>query len=788
MSTDGILLEANHTSLDFVGIKPQDVIGKPFWETPWWTHSPEMQQKLKDAIYDAAGGKTVRFEASHKDSNGLLHFVDFSLKPIKDETGKVVLLIPEGRDITEQKLVENVLRESEAKLSAMFESSRDAIGVAKKGTHIFANPSYLKLFGFEKNEQIIGTSILNSIAPSHRQFMLQNVEHRSDGEPAPTFYESRGLKTDGTEFDAEFNVSTYELNGEIYSLANIRDITERKHAERNLKISEEKFSKLFLSSPDAILLAELKSGKIVEVNSGFEKFSGYSRDELLGQLVLDLNMYSAEDRLKFISLLKVHGNFHDVEFKLKNKAGERLLVLASAELIQINEELHTITILHDITERRQAEQKIRESEERFRLILENMPILLNAFDENRNIIDWNKACEETTGYSADEVIGNTKVMGLLYPDPEYQEKVWNTSLDPTNKNNTFDLVAKNGETRTVEWFDTYLHLAIPGWDSWGMGLDITERMKAEKSLLESEERYRLLVENMPIGMVVSQNDVIVYVNSVLMQIMKVQNESDAIGKSIFDFISPEFWVKSKERREKLTESTPVADLAEFKLVGFDNTLVDVETLAVRILFNGSPAILNLLTDITERKLANEKLQESEKRYRDLSDLLPQTVFETDLNGMLTYVNKIGYDQFGYTQADFKNGLSAFNMLIPRDRELAMQNMKAVITGESSSTNEYTALKKDGSTFPVIIKTNAVIHNGIYTGLRGIIFDITEIRQAQETLRKSEEKYSRIVNTANEGIRIVDTDFIITYVNAQMAKMLGYMPDEMQKPANGKFYL
>jgi PAS domain S-box-containing protein len=140
-----------------------------------------------------------------------------------------------GKDITQRKRAEAELRASEAKLQAVFESSRDAIGVAKKGIHIFANPAYLELFGFENNEQIRGTSIIDSIAPSSRPQIMLNVQRRADGEPVPKFYEARGRKVDGAEFDAEFSVSTYELGGEIYSLATIRDITERKRTEEALR-------------------------------------------------------------------------------------------------------------------------------------------------------------------------------------------------------------------------------------------------------------------------------------------------------------------------------------------------------------------------------------------------------------------------------------------------------------------------------------------------------------------------------------------------------------------------
>ena len=106
LNPDGTVLEANQTALDFIGLSNADVIGKPFWEAPWWTHSPQLQQRVKDGIKAAAHGKLVRFEAEHIGKDGERIDIDFSLKPVLNEQGEVVLIIPEGRDITERKQAE----------------------------------------------------------------------------------------------------------------------------------------------------------------------------------------------------------------------------------------------------------------------------------------------------------------------------------------------------------------------------------------------------------------------------------------------------------------------------------------------------------------------------------------------------------------------------------------------------------------------------------------------------------------------------------------------------------
>jgi PAS domain S-box-containing protein len=110
MTTDGTLIEANRSALEFNGIEASSVLGKPFWATPWWAHSPDLQDKLRQAVKKVAQGEFIRFEATHTAKDGTLHYIDFSLKPVKDEAGKVIFLIPEGRDITERRQAEDEVR------------------------------------------------------------------------------------------------------------------------------------------------------------------------------------------------------------------------------------------------------------------------------------------------------------------------------------------------------------------------------------------------------------------------------------------------------------------------------------------------------------------------------------------------------------------------------------------------------------------------------------------------------------------------------------------------------
>ena len=155
MTIDGTLIEANKTALALAGIKESDVIGKPFWEAPWWTHSKEMQDRLRAAIKTVSEGGFARFEATHPGPDGSIHYVDFSLKPLKDEEGNVILMIPEGRDITDRRQVEEKLKQANIEWMDTFNSISDFIFILdKEHTIMKVNSSFLSALKLEEKDVI----------------------------------------------------------------------------------------------------------------------------------------------------------------------------------------------------------------------------------------------------------------------------------------------------------------------------------------------------------------------------------------------------------------------------------------------------------------------------------------------------------------------------------------------------------------------------------------------------------------------------------------------------------
>jgi PAS domain S-box-containing protein len=154
--------------------------------------------------------------------------------------------------------------------------------------------------------------------------------------------------------------------------------------------------------------------------------------------------------------------------------------------------------------------------------------------------------------------------------------------------------------------------------------------------------------------------------------------------------------------------------------------------------------LGLMHDISKEKRAEKAVDESEARFRELTELLPESIYEMDLKGNLIFANRSGFDHFGYTQEDFDRGVNAFNLIVPEDRDRGLENVQKILKGEKIGLTEYTALRKDGSTFPAMFRSAVIFHEGIPVGIRGFVIDITDRKRAEEALRKAHDELEQRV--------------------------------------------
>lgn len=239
LDPEGLLLETNPASLAFCCAKRADVLGKPFWETPWWTGTLVEQQRLREAIREAAGGQMVRYEVDLPNAGGGLTTLDFSLSPVRDRTGNVVHLIAEGRDITDRRKSEMALQDMLARYQAVLASTLDpVITIDGYGIIQSASRSVERVFGYQP-EELVGQNIsILMPQPHHARHDGYLASYRSTGQThiLGKTREFEAVRKDGSRLPIELSVSRVDVPGQQLPLFTgiIHDISERKQAEREI--------------------------------------------------------------------------------------------------------------------------------------------------------------------------------------------------------------------------------------------------------------------------------------------------------------------------------------------------------------------------------------------------------------------------------------------------------------------------------------------------------------------------------------------------------------------------
>jgi PAS domain S-box-containing protein len=403
-----------------------------------------------------------------------------------------------------------------------------------------------------------------------------------------------------------------------------QEIIEREQITRELSERDERLRMLTDATFEGIAISE--KGVFVEANQQVADMFGVEIEDLIGKPITD---FVAPESRDDVSRRIRAGTEAPYDHMAMKKDGTKFPVEVRSRMINYGGRLLRMTAVRDMTDEKEAEKTIRESEERFRLILDNMPILLDAFDAEGNIIVWNKACEEATGYSAAEMIGNPKAMDILYPDPEYRAKVWQASMDPENRETTFNLTSKNGELRTVMWFEIFRQLHVPGWAAWGLGLDITKQQNADTALRESERRYRAIVEDQAEFVVRwKPGGIRTFANEAYCRFFE-QSYDEIIGTSFFPLIVPEAQQEVRDRIAKITRDTPVST-GIHEILRPDGT-ISWQEWTDRAIFDDQGQLIEMQSvgrDITDRI----RVEEAEREQRTLAEALVDTA--TMLNSTL----------------------------------------------------------------------------------------------------------------------------------------------------------
>ena len=493
-NADGWIFWFNERWYEYTGTTPEQMAGWG-WQS---VHDPAaLPQVLERWKASLATGRPFDMVFPLRGAEGIFRPFLTRIMPVRGRDGKVARWIGTNTDISEQRQAEEALRESEQRYRSLFANSLDAVFLTVGDGRIeAANPAACEMFGM--TEQEICTLGREGLLDPHDRRLGPALEARrltGHAQGELTF-----IRKDGSTFEGD--VSSVMVGDKGQAFVIVRDITERKRAERQLAESERRFSLMFEKAAFGISLSSIPEGVLADVNEAWAKIFGYTRQEAIGKTLLELNIYpNAEYRAGLIAEFEDCGYAGDREITLRAKSGRELVVSANFDQLEIAGQTYVLSSFRDITDHRRSEQALRESEARFRALIENSHDSIHFLDENGAILYRSPSCRRLIGFTDEERVGSN-FLDAMHPDdrPAFR-RAWNDLIqDPETAREVFFRVRhRDGTWKSVETSIQNL-MDNPHVGAFiATSRDVTERKRAEAELTQANLRLNLAVTSGRLG-------------------------------------------------------------------------------------------------------------------------------------------------------------------------------------------------------------------------------------------------------------------------------------------------
>jgi PAS domain S-box-containing protein len=441
-----------------------------------------------------------------------------------------------------------------------------------------------------------------------------------------------------------------------------------------------------------------------------------------------------------------------IETTRLRKDGTEFPVGTSMARWQVGEETFFTYISRDITQQKQAEEKLKESELQYRQLVETSPNIIITTDLKGNLLFVNKEWKKHHGYP-DRKIKRLNGFDMLHPD---DLRAARTAFSRAMRGKS----VTNFECRLITKDDQYINVLAnlsPILNAEGKAtsmliayMDITDRKQAE-------EIFKTMSLRSPVGMYIVQDGKFVFTNPQFMSDLSVTEER-IIGATAMSRVSSEDIEVVRQNAIKMLKGESTIPY-EYRVTNEDGeTRWFMETVAP-IQYKGRRAVLGSVLDITERKKSEERLRETRRRFRDLVNLLPLSVTEINTKNEITFANKIAIESTGYTEEEIRiNPMRSADAFIPEDRERVQANIQRILKGGNIGPQEYTQIKRDGSTYPVVTYSAPIIQNGKAVGLRTVTINVTEQKKAEQEIAEKNRELEE-VNTRLQEIDRLKSIFL-----------------------------
>ena len=676
---------------------------------------------------------------------------------VKDSAGRALAIVTTCEDISERKKAEEEVK----RLAAIVESSEDAIlGETLDGIIVSWNLGAKNIFGY-KPEEVKGKSD-RLLAPDDRKNEIGEIILEVEKGKFVENFETVRKRKDGRLIEVSLTVSPIkDATGRIIGISTIaRDITEKKAAERALITSEVKFRNVFENIQDVYFEVTYK-GIIKELSPSIKNMSKFTREELINKSIY--NIYAnPKQRFGLLRQLLQNGRVDDYEIDLKDKDGVPVpcSVVAIIKMDKNGKPETLIGSMRNISDRKYAEEQLRIAKEKAELLNWLVPSSIFTVDTKKRITSWNNKIEEVTGYSASEVIGKKCTLFAVSPC-ENKCGLFNEDVIKPLNCRECTIRTKSGEIRVISKNADILRDKngnfIGGIESFE---DVTDRKIAEKKLRDSEEKYRLLVENLEDEYFFYEHDNnrnFTYVSPSIKSILGYTQE-DFMENHMIYLVPSKANKKVAEYTELCIHGKPqpaykveiyhkdgnvhIIEVSEFPKYDNKNNIIGVQGIG---------------HNITERIKAENDLKASEKRFKDISLSIADWIWEVDTRGVYTYCSEHVEHILGYS-ADEIIGKTPFD-LMPDEEAGKIRDIFSKVLERKESFNDLENLNVHKNGTEIYLMTSGVPifdDSGKLLGYRGVDKDITLKKNAE----KIKSELLKKLESANKELK--DFAYIVSH--------------------------
>ncbi|MCJ7547123.1 MAG: PAS domain S-box protein [Deltaproteobacteria bacterium] len=507
--------------------------------------------------------------------------------------------------------------------------------------------------------------------------------------------------------------------------------SELKRAQESLREPQEELEAIFNNVMDGIALVNM-TGKIIKVNKRIMEVSGYTEKELVGKRFTFLKMATAKSMAKMIAAFtKTIAGQRVPPYEVEGymQTGEKRIGEMSGSLLRKKgKAVGVVVVLRDITERKRAEELLKKEREIFYSTLQEAPNGVVLIDKDGRYLYINSAFTAITGYTLNDIPTGKDWLLKAYPDPNYRELVisaWKKDVVRRALDRVFSVVCKDGTVKEIEFRGTMLK----DDRTIVISTDITERKRAE-------EAYHAVVEHSLQGLCILQDQREVFANSAYADMLgyTVKELLALSPKQVKNLVHPDdqeiAWGHVRDR----IDGKPAPPHYEFRIIRKDGSVRWVETFPSRIEYQGRPALQVAMIDITERKLAEATLKNSEERYRTLVESSTDAILMLDRERNAVTSNQAFLDLFGYQKSEVEG--QSIRIVHPSEESFRAYGKATypLVERVGSLREEWDLMRKDGTIFSAEIVTSPIRSlDGTTTGYICIIRDITARKRAEEEL-------------------------------------------------------